>query len=259
MENVSDNFSIDGESVSDLSDLPHQFEALKKLIISFRSETKRDLATLSIGMKNINNRLLGAVPSASSSNVTSTPKLVSTLTDSARSMKENKTRNKNKNRKKNANKGKAKVSNNKNSKSVTMPDKQSNEVKFTTTPIVMSKQDSDEDGEFKLVVRKRQRSKTTIRGTGSNTNLEGSRIYSHFHIFNLAPKTTTEDVLEHLKNNSIANAKCEAMKSRRPEEYSSFKISVLMTDEENVRKPDFWPKGVCLNRFLTKLADPKKQ
>lgn len=92
-----------------------------------------------------------------------------------------------------------------------------------------------------------------IVGTSKTHNLHAvPKIkFSHIHITRLSPETTTSD-LENFFNGNIPNVSCEQLTSRKPEVYSSFKLTLPTEFLEKVLSPDFWPEGIAVNEFFTK-------
>ncbi|KAK9729729.1 hypothetical protein QE152_g15787 [Popillia japonica] len=79
--------------------------------------------------------------------------------------------------------------------------------------------------------------------------------YAHLHVssYRLDPSLTVEELDNYLKSRNILNAKLEKLQSKRPDEYSSFRVSVPMDVIEDVKNPATWPKDACINRFFFRL------
>ncbi|KAK9696678.1 hypothetical protein QE152_g31443 [Popillia japonica] len=145
---------------------------------------------------------------------------------------------------------------------------------------------------FNTVINKQKRRKpqlNTTHGTATNIELKGSVRYAHLHMYGLEPTTTEADITNYLSAKGINNTKLEKLKSKHPEEYASYKLSVPfeMLEEakkpeeklkskhpeeyasyklsvpfemlEEAKKPELWPSGVRLNRFLEQIWKKSQQ
>ncbi|KAK9871499.1 hypothetical protein WA026_012870 [Henosepilachna vigintioctopunctata] len=100
-----------------------------------------------------------------------------------------------------------------------------------------------------------------IRGTGQEKNMiiKGIKQLSHTHICKLDPNLKEQDIIQHVKANGINDVQCIKLDSRKPDEYSSFRISVPKNDTEKLRNADIWPEGVIVSPFLFRLYQHKNQ
>lgn len=102
--------------------------------------------------------------------------------------------------------------------------------------------------------RRAIRTDETIVGCGSedsdtNAPAASNKIYWYYHVFNLDPQTTVENMMTFLKP-KFAEVICTQLESRHPEVYSSFKVGI---DSKNVTlflDPCNWSKGTKINRFF---------
>lgn len=108
---------------------------------------------------------------------------------------------------------------------------------------------------FNTVINKQKRKPqlNTTHGTATNIELKGSVRYAHLHMYGLEPTTTEADITNYLSAKGINNTKLEKLKSKHPEEYASYKLSVPFEMLEEAKKPELWPSGVRLNRFLEQI------
>lgn len=107
--------------------------------------------------------------------------------------------------------------------------------------------------DWKVVTRKRQQ-QPIVRGSATgNSNIKAATKYAHFHVFRLEPNLSTEDLEAYLKSKKVEDVKCLKITSKRPEEYSSFKVTVPSRLENLILDPMTWPQDVCVNRFLSRL------
>lgn len=103
---------------------------------------------------------------------------------------------------------------------------------------------------WSTVVKRRSKTSKKIEGCAEKTTISGVPRRAHLHVYRLNPETTEEMLLNFLKGKQFENISCEAMKSKHPNEYSSFKVSVPMDQLEKIKCPEIWPKGVYINRFF---------
>ena len=97
-----------------------------------------------------------------------------------------------------------------------------------------------------------------IQGSASNIVLKGTPKFAHLHVSRLDKDTTQEVVLQYLRTSGFSTAECEKVISKYPDRYSSFKISVPFAQLNEVKKPDLWPSGACINPFLWHIQNKKK-
>ncbi|CAG9813564.1 unnamed protein product [Phaedon cochleariae] len=71
------------------------------------------------------------------------------------------------------------------------------------------------------------------------------------HVCRLNPQTTTEDLTNLLIRN-FPEVKCEALNSRFPTLYSSYKVTLFETNFKKAMNPEVWPFGACISRFFVK-------
>lgn len=113
---------------------------------------------------------------------------------------------------------------------------------------------TDDDERWKTVMKKKKNRKSnTVYGTVQNAALKGATQYSHFHVSGLEPDISVAGLTNYLKDKEIENIKCEKMQSNRPEEYSSFKLSVPAIYKDIITNPETWPLYVRVNPFLFRL------
>lgn len=94
-----------------------------------------------------------------------------------------------------------------------------------------------------------------MRATDAAAAIKGVYSFNHLHVYNLDHKPTTAELMEYIKLKNINDVQCEALKSKYPERYSSFKVSFPSKFFEQVNTPDFWPQDACVNRFLFRIAN----
>lgn len=102
--------------------------------------------------------------------------------------------------------------------------------------------------------RNRSSSLQTMYGTAKDISLKGITRYAHLHVFGMVPTTTPEIITKYLTERGINDTKCNQLKSKHPEDYASFKVSVPFERLEEVKKSDIWPAGARINRFLERIA-----
>lgn len=96
---------------------------------------------------------------------------------------------------------------------------------------------------------KKKKQKTLVVGSFSGpTNVEGIRKYKALHVSNLKPDTKVDDLQSFLLKN-FSDVKCEAMKSRFPDSYSSFKVLIPSDEFEKVSVQSHWPNRASVHYF----------
>lgn len=85
--------------------------------------------------------------------------------------------------------------------------------------------------------------------TASQDRVRAARSCSYWHLYRLHPDTKAEDILDELKP-EFPDVKVEQLKSRNPEVYASFKLTVTDSDKEEILKADRWPEGTRIRKFF---------
>lgn len=115
---------------------------------------------------------------------------------------------------------------------------------------------SEEDKlEWKIQSRKRSRSQRTlvVGNYGGPSSVEGIEKYKAFHVSNLKPSTTVEELQTFLGKN-FTGVRCELVKSRYPESYASFKVLIKESEFEKVLVSTNWPNRSSVHRFFQPRA-----
>ncbi|KAK9694028.1 hypothetical protein QE152_g33811 [Popillia japonica] len=125
--------------------------------------------------------------------------------------------------------------------------------------------DASEQTEFTTVNRRHKRkqnqnqNQNITRGTAKNIELKGIIRYAHLHVYGFEPDTSNDKITQYLITKNIENVKIQRIQSKRPTEYASYKISVPFELLDEARKPDLWPTGVSVNRFLERIWQKTQQ
>ncbi|KAK9738787.1 hypothetical protein QE152_g9542 [Popillia japonica] len=134
-----------------------------------------------------------------------------------------------------------------------------NETKEDTSqydPIPVTSNENSKNDVFQKVIRKgkeNRRSKIIV-GTATSSTIKASAQYGYLHVFNLSPKTSSEDIIKHLTAHNLSKVQCDAMTSKYPEKYSSFKLTFPIELLDVVRNPTVWPRGTKINRFFMNVG-----
>lgn len=96
-----------------------------------------------------------------------------------------------------------------------------------------------------------RKSPKPIIGTQKTNSVVPKMIMSYIHVFRLNPDTTENKLCDFFKPH-IPDFKCEKLKSRQPEIYSSFKVPFPAEYLQDAMSADFWPEGVAVNRIFFK-------
>ena len=117
------------------------------------------------------------------------------------------------------------------------------------------------DGDYGSVQRSKGRRRSIIVGQNSDadTALRGTQRVVDLHVYRLHPDTTPEILSDHLRPR-FPEASCEPLISRRPEVYSSFKVTIHGDNFKQAMDPSCWPQGVCVAKFFrtNKTTSPRK-
>lgn len=128
---------------------------------------------------------------------------------------------------------------------------------------VLNEEKKENEGIWKFPKHKYKRRNNVIYGKGNDNNtFKGVVRYVDFHVFRCPLDLSTTDIVTYLKSKNIPDIKCETMKSRYPELYTSFKVSVPANLVETFKNPNIWPEYVGIdryqNRFLQQRPSPQE-
>lgn len=103
------------------------------------------------------------------------------------------------------------------------------------------------------VVGGRRRKGRMIVGAGNESHIEtkvkGVPKTIDLHVYRIYPNTTAEDLADMLKPH-FEEVVTEALESRNPDIYSSFKVTIFRDNFEKAMDATLWPKNSCVRRFL---------
>ncbi|CAH0550403.1 unnamed protein product [Brassicogethes aeneus] len=110
--------------------------------------------------------------------------------------------------------------------------------------------------EDKKMTNTREKTKPIIGSSNSNLLTSVPRL-SHVYVGRLQPDTKEEQVIEFLKQScpAVSKVSCEKLKSKLPDVYSSFKISIQSNVVDKIKDPSIWPAGVLINTFFMKRRE----
>lgn len=115
-------------------------------------------------------------------------------------------------------------------------------------PDVVDNAGSD-DGFQVVQGRRRRRVDRSVHGAGATSlPLTGIVRRHQLHLWGLVPSTTPEMIVEYMKSLN-RDVQCFRLKSRLPDEYSSFRLSCRPEDVAALREPDIWPCGARIDRY----------
>lgn len=118
---------------------------------------------------------------------------------------------------------------------------------------IINLENDKHNNEWKDVKNHRRRRKAIV-GNNNEIKLNGKLIqgvpkFTHLHVYRLEPKITENDLQGMLKL-SFPEVKCEALISKHPQVYSSFKVTLLESNFGNAMDPSKWPSGALIQPFL---------
>lgn len=99
---------------------------------------------------------------------------------------------------------------------------------------------------WQKVVRRRR---PVVVGNSASNTIKAVPKFVNIHVSRLE-KSTTLDELEKLLRGQFPEVRCESIKSKYPELYTSFKVSVYEKNFKQIMCPDVWPCGAIISRFL---------
>lgn len=111
---------------------------------------------------------------------------------------------------------------------------------------------SNNDGEWKKIVKKRRNKSPLVIGNSIESNsvfLKGVPKMITLHVYKLDPDTEAENLKKFLEPN-FPEVICDTINPRHPDLYSSFKVSILEENFQKAMDPSKWPKNACVSRFL---------
>lgn len=115
--------------------------------------------------------------------------------------------------------------------------------------IIDEKTKKDED--WSVVESKRRKSKMVV-GTGNEniqTTVKGVPKTIDLHVYRINPGTSPEDLKTVLKPH-FPEVVATSIDSRKPEVYSSFKVTIFQENFGKAMDATLWPKNCCVRRFL---------
>lgn len=113
--------------------------------------------------------------------------------------------------------------------------------------------DNGENEKWRVVSRRRsarKSNKTLVVGSCSgDTSVEGIEKMKVFHVSNLKPDTTADELRDFLKS-KFSSVKCERLTSKYPESYSSFKVCIPSSEYDKALDGSNWPNRASVHRFF---------
>ncbi|KAG5881948.1 hypothetical protein JTB14_020512 [Gonioctena quinquepunctata] len=109
-------------------------------------------------------------------------------------------------------------------------------------------------------VRRRGKASYLIGDKGDDTgDLMTISKYIDLHVTRLKPDTQPDELLNFLKP-TLSDVRCSAVKSKFPQSYSSYKVSVKEEEMNKAWTQEVWPKGALVSHFLSRKLDhlPRK-
>lgn len=103
--------------------------------------------------------------------------------------------------------------------------------------------------EWQNVARKRRKRPVMVGSSTQELPIRGVPKCVELHAYRINPSTSADDLYRLLKPH-FPEVLCDALTSRRPELYSSFKITIYDSNFRAAMNPDIWPLGACVGRFF---------
>lgn len=114
------------------------------------------------------------------------------------------------------------------------------------------KSHSSSTNEWNTVFNKRKRSSVIIGTNNSNSaSLKGVPKTAVLHVYRVSPDTTS-DILKSFVQPHFPEVICDTIKSRFPDKYASFKVTIHEKNFKRAMDPSIWPEDACVQRFFFK-------
>lgn len=113
---------------------------------------------------------------------------------------------------------------------------------------------NNETNQWEKVTYKRRKT-YTIKGNNSDkhlAHLTGVPKTAILHVYRL-PAEATANELQNIMQQNFPEARCEAIDSKYPNEYSSFKVTIYESNFKKAMNPSLWPSGAYVQRFFTRV------
>lgn len=115
-------------------------------------------------------------------------------------------------------------------------------------------QKNEKEGKWEFPKHKYRRRNTIIYGKGNDdSTFKGVVRYVNYHVFRCPLEMSTSDIIAYLNSKNIPDVKCETMKSKNPEIYTSFKVAVPVNHIEAFENPNIWPEYVGIDRYRNRF------
>lgn len=117
----------------------------------------------------------------------------------------------------------------------------------------------NKDG-YKTVSYKKRTNKSTVVGSMndfSTNKLKAMDNLAFLHVSKMHRDITSVDLAEYLRS-MFPEVICDKMKSKYPQYYSAFKVTIHQKNLEAAMTPSIWPAGTVIGRFFHRLAEKTK-
>lgn len=105
--------------------------------------------------------------------------------------------------------------------------------------------------------RRRPQPTLVVGNFQGQTSVEGVEKKIALHVNNLKPGTTAEELQDFLSK-SFPEVLCESLRSRYPESYSSFKVTLSKANYEKALLSNNWPNRACVRYFLQRKQSQQR-
>lgn len=151
---------------------------------------------------------------------------------------------------------------NKTSQNISKPSANENSANILNSKTMENKSTGSDD-EWKLVGQhkrtKKRSSRTLVVGNFSGpSNVEGIEKFRALHVTNLKPDTTVEN-LQVFLGGKFSQVKCEALSSRYPQDYASFKVMIPTDEYDRALIGTNWPNRAIVHNFFQRKKANKDQ
>lgn len=137
-----------------------------------------------------------------------------------------------------------------NSNQTTAIEKNTTTVTPTSIPTTPTTDVATENGEQWITVTKRQpRKSSAIRGSATNTGIQGIERYTYLHGCYFKTETTTDSLIDHLKKVDGGLQYIVEKIPSKHDTYTSFKIGIPAASIEKFMATDVWPLNTNISKW----------
>lgn len=111
--------------------------------------------------------------------------------------------------------------------------------------------ESNKKSDWSIVQSKKRSGKSNgiVGKDNGNGKIKAAERKTQLYVSRLHPSTTVSDLTDFLKD-KFPEVHCEQGRSKFPESYSSFKVTINEANHNVAMNPELWPVGIYINKFF---------